>query len=122
MHMFVCAINVVAKFFILPSPSAFQPFPEEKTMIPFRTLLLAAVGGGEVPDALGSRNEELLRAYPVDILCAGIGENGHLAFNDPPVADFLDPVKIKLVRLDPVCRQQQALAAGMIEQIGRAHV
>lgn len=51
--------------------------------------------------------EELLRAYPVDILCAGIGENGHLAFNDPPVADFLDPVKIKLVRLDPVCRQQQ---------------
>ncbi|MFM7593163.1 MAG: glucosamine-6-phosphate deaminase, partial [Isosphaeraceae bacterium] len=51
--------------------------------------------------------EELLRAYPVNILCAGIGENGHLAFNDPPVADFLDPVKIKLVRLDPVCRQQQ---------------
>lgn len=51
--------------------------------------------------------EELLRAYPVDILCAGIGENGHLAFNDPPVADFLDPVKIKLVRLDSVCRRQQ---------------
>ena len=51
--------------------------------------------------------EELLRAYPVDILCAGIGENGHLAFNDPPVADFLDPVKIKIVRLDPICRQQQ---------------
>ena len=51
--------------------------------------------------------EELLRAYPVDILCAGIGENGHLAFNDPPVADFLDPVLIKIVRLDPACRQQQ---------------
>lgn len=51
--------------------------------------------------------EELLRSYPVDILCAGIGENGHVAFNDPPVADFLDPVKIKIVRLDPACRQQQ---------------
>ncbi|MCY2934510.1 MAG: glucosamine-6-phosphate deaminase [Planctomycetota bacterium] len=51
--------------------------------------------------------EELLREFPVDILCAGIGENGHLAFNDPPVADFLDPVKIKIVRLDPACRQQQ---------------
>lgn len=51
--------------------------------------------------------EELLRSYPVDILCAGIGENGHLAFNDPPVADFLDPVKIKIVRLDHACRQQQ---------------
>jgi glucosamine-6-phosphate deaminase len=51
--------------------------------------------------------EELLREYPVEILCAGVGENGHLAFNDPPVADFLDPVKIKIVRLDPGCRRQQ---------------
>lgn len=51
MHMFICAINVVAKFFILPSPSAFQPFPEEKTMIPFRTLLLAAVGAASIAGA-----------------------------------------------------------------------
>jgi glucosamine-6-phosphate deaminase len=40
-------------------------------------------------------------------VCAGIGENGHLAFNDPPVADFLDPVDIKPVRLDEPCRRQQ---------------
>jgi glucosamine-6-phosphate deaminase len=51
--------------------------------------------------------EELLRAEPADIVCAGIGENGHLAFNDPPVADFLDPVKVKVVRLDEACRSQQ---------------
>jgi glucosamine-6-phosphate deaminase len=51
--------------------------------------------------------EDLLRANPTDIVCAGIGENGHLAFNDPPVADFLDPVLVKVVRLDALCRNQQ---------------
>ncbi len=51
--------------------------------------------------------EEALRHDPPDIVCAGIGENGHLAFNDPPVADFLDPVWVKVVRLDEACRLQQ---------------
>ena len=51
--------------------------------------------------------EERLRAGPLDVVCAGIGENGHLAFNDPPVADFLDPLWIKVVRLDHACRVQQ---------------
>jgi glucosamine-6-phosphate deaminase len=51
--------------------------------------------------------EEMLRASPPHIVCAGIGENGHLAFNDPPVADFLDPLWIKVVRLDEACRSQQ---------------
>jgi glucosamine-6-phosphate deaminase len=51
--------------------------------------------------------ERILRDHPADIVCAGIGENGHLAFNDPPVADFLDPVLIKVVRLDLACRTQQ---------------
>jgi len=51
--------------------------------------------------------EDLLRDHPADIVCAGIGENGHLAFNDPPVADFLDPVLVKVVRLDHACRDQQ---------------
>lgn len=37
----------------------------------------------------------------------GIGENGHLAFNDPPAADFNDPLPVKIVELDEVCRQQQ---------------
>jgi glucosamine-6-phosphate deaminase len=51
--------------------------------------------------------EDVLRAEPTDIVCAGIGENGHLAFNDPPVADFLDPVLVKVIRLDAACRAQQ---------------
>ncbi len=51
--------------------------------------------------------EDKLRAEFIDIVCAGIGENGHLAFNDPPVADFLDPILVKVVRLDQLCREQQ---------------
>ena len=50
---------------------------------------------------------ELLRQYPIDLIFLGIGENGHLAFNDPAVADFNDPKMVKIVELDDVCRQQQ---------------
>ena len=50
---------------------------------------------------------ELLKKYPIDLIFLGIGENGHLAFNDPAVADFNDPKMIKVVELDDVCRQQQ---------------
>ena len=54
-----------------------------------------------------ARYEGLLEAQPIDLCCLGIGENGHLAFNDPPVADFDDPYKVKLVQLDRACREQQ---------------
>ena len=50
---------------------------------------------------------DLLKKYPIDLIFLGIGENGHLAFNDPAVADFNDPKMIKVVELDDVCRQQQ---------------
>lgn len=53
------------------------------------------------------RYGRLLNEAPIDIVCLGIGENGHIAFNDPPVADFADPVAIKPVELDEACRQQQ---------------
>jgi glucosamine-6-phosphate deaminase len=53
------------------------------------------------------RYESLLREKPIDIVCMGIGENGHLAFNDPPVADFNDYKWVKIVTLDQQCRQQQ---------------
>lgn len=49
----------------------------------------------------------LLRAQPIDLCCLGIGENGHLAFNDPPVARFDDPHWVKLVKLDDACKMQQ---------------
>lgn len=49
----------------------------------------------------------LIREADIDIVCLGIGENGHLAFNDPPVADFNDPETVKVVHLEETCRQQQ---------------
>ena len=53
------------------------------------------------------RYSKLLKENPVDIVLLGIGENGHIAFNDPPVADFCDTKLIKSVALDEICRQQQ---------------
>ena len=44
---------------------------------------------------------------PIDVCFIGIGENGHIAFNDPHVADFNDPALVKAVSLDEKCRQQQ---------------
>jgi glucosamine-6-phosphate deaminase len=52
--------------------------------------------------------ENLLRAHPADLCALGIGENGHLAFNDPPYADFNDPQWVKIVKLDEISRRQQA--------------
>lgn len=49
----------------------------------------------------------LLKKYPADIVCMGIGENGHIAFNDPPVANFNDAAMVKVVELELPCRQQQ---------------
>jgi hypothetical protein len=59
------------------------------------------------PQAECLRYAELLNREEIDLACIGIGENGHLAFNDPPVADFADPYLVKLVDLDPACREQQ---------------
>lgn len=53
------------------------------------------------------RYSELLKNHPIDIVVMGIGENGHIAFNDPPVADFADKAHIKPVELDEICRNQQ---------------
>ena len=49
-----------------------------------------------------------LHTHPADLCALGYGENGHLAFNDPPFADFNDPVWVKVVKLAEASRQQQA--------------
>jgi glucosamine-6-phosphate deaminase len=59
------------------------------------------------PVAECDRYTKLLQAQPIDLCCLGVGENGHLAFNDPAVANFQDPYSVKLVKLDTVNRQQQ---------------
>lgn len=64
---------------------------------------------GSAPDleAECARYAQLLDTYPVDIVCLGIGENGHIAFNDPWAAEFQDSKAVKVVELDPMCRMQQ---------------
>jgi len=64
-------------------------------------------GNAKDIEAECKRYAALIKEYPTDIVLLGIGENGHVAFNDPPVADFSDPEVIKCVPLDSVCRQQQ---------------
>lgn len=58
-------------------------------------------------DATARDYAALLNEAPIDVIQLGIGVNGHIAFNDPPVADFNDPLDVKVVVLDEVCRQQQ---------------
>ena len=73
-------------------------------LLPFRSINYI---NGQNADTTCTTYTNLLQQHPADIVCMGIGENGHLAFNDPPVADFRDPQKVKIVELDEVCRQQQ---------------
>lgn len=61
---------------------------------------------GTDPEATAAEYADRLAASPIDIVCCGIGSNGHLAFNDPP-ADLNDPSDVKVVELDTACRQQQ---------------
>src|ERR1700722_6902745 len=73
---------------------------------------------GNAPDpelACREYAEKLLSAKP-QLCLAGIVENGHLAFNDPPVADFNDPLDVKIVQLDSVTRNQQ-LAEGWFKTL-----
>jgi len=59
-----------------------------------------------------ARYEALIREKPIDIVCMGIGENGHIAFNDPPVANFNDEKYVKLVELEERDKVQQVNDAG----------
>ncbi len=88
------------------APQLFANFLSEKlfNLLPFKKVHL--INGNNGQDEC-QRYNQLLQEVPIDIVCLGIGENGHIAFNDPPVADFDDPLSIKKVKLDDICRQQQ---------------
>jgi glucosamine-6-phosphate deaminase len=90
------------------APQAFGSFLKRKIFgrLPFYSVNLLD-GGAADPEAECKRYAGLLRRFPPDIVCMGIGENGHIAFNDPHVADFNDPATVKMVTLDQTCRQQQ---------------
>lgn len=76
------------------------------SQLPFKSINLI---NGNAEDAYteARRYGNLLKENPIDICLLGVGENGHLAFNDPPVADFADSQLAKVVQLDEACRIQQ---------------
>ena len=90
------------------APQAFGNYLREHifSLVPFGSIHYLN-GQAENPAEECERYSRLLREYPADMVCLGIGENGHIAFNDPWVADFNDPALVKVVPLDQVCRQQQ---------------
>jgi glucosamine-6-phosphate deaminase len=88
-------------------PAGFQRWIRERIAEPVRPRAAHYLDGLAPPEDECRRYAELLARYPLDLCCLGIGENGHLAFNDPPVADFDDPLDLKVVTLDAACRRQQ---------------
>jgi glucosamine-6-phosphate deaminase len=88
-------------------PAGFQKWIRERIVDPAQPKAAYYVGGLGEPGTECARYAGLLRRHPLDLCCLGIGENGHLAFNDPPVADFDDPLDVKVVELDAACRRQQ---------------
>ena len=89
-------------------PASFRRFLREKIINFVRPAAFHGIfGEWDYPEDECERYTALLRASPIDLCCLGIGENGHLAFNDPPFADFDDPQWVKMVRLDEKSRRQQ---------------
>lgn len=89
-------------------PASFRKYLKERILNivkPGKVYLIN--GDAENLDEEIAEYEKQLKAHPIDIACIGIGENGHIAFNDPPVADFNDPKWVKVVELDHACRMQQ---------------
>lgn len=84
------------------APQGFGNFLSERifSVVAFKEVFY--MGGADAEKYAG-----LLSAYPTDIVCMGIGENTHIAFNDPFVAQFDDPMLVKEIELDAASRQQQ---------------
>lgn len=89
-------------------PASFRKYLKERILDKVTPRKAYYINGDiEDIDSEITHYEQLLRNHPIDIACIGIGENGHIAFNDPGVADFNDPKLVKIVQLDEDCRRQQ---------------
>jgi len=88
-------------------PASFRRYLWERlfSKVPFQTIHLLD-GTADDPQHECNRYAYLLATRTIDVACIGIGENGHLAFNDPP-ADFETEALVHIVDLDEACRRQQ---------------
>jgi glucosamine-6-phosphate deaminase len=91
----------------LDHPASFGRYMRDRIVARTAIADFHLIDGTAPPEEECIRYGALLATHPLDLCVLGIGENGHLAFNDPPVADFDDPVPVKVVTLDDACRRQQ---------------
>ena len=92
------------------APQGFGTFLRERlfSRVPCQKVWYIADGSNfSDGENMAARYEQILADNPIDLCFMGIGENGHVAFNDPGVADFADAHLVKTVKLDEICRQQQ---------------
>ncbi len=87
-------------------PASFRKYLLERLIGPAGIVRYHLLDGQADPEAVCREAGRLLRQQPPDVALVGIGENGHLAFNDPP-ADFETDAPYIVVRLDERCRRQQ---------------
>jgi len=89
-------------------PASFRKYLKERILDQVKPAHVYLIPGDAVKlDEEIEKYADMLRDHPIDVACIGVGENGHIAFNDPPVADFNDPRLVKVVELDEACRNQQ---------------
>lgn len=89
-------------------PAGFRRWIRERIEVPLQPRHVEYIHGDAADVAVEcARYEAALRSAPIDLVLMGIGENGHLAFNEPFVSDFEDPSWVREIRLDDVSRQQQ---------------
>jgi glucosamine-6-phosphate deaminase len=89
-------------------PASFRRWIKENVEDAFSPARVHYIDGDvDDPDAESRRYEQLLREAPLDLVCLGIGENGHIAFNEPYRADFQDPLWVRRIELDDRSRKQQ---------------
>ncbi len=87
-------------------PASFRKYLLERLILKTGITQYHLLDGCGEPSEVVRRVGELLQSAPIDIAFTGIGENGHLAFNDPP-ADFETQEPFLIVNLDEACRRQQ---------------
>jgi len=88
-------------------PASFARYMRDRIVARTGIADFHVIDGTASPEEECVRYGALLATHPLDLCVLGIGENGHLAFNDPPVADFADPMPVKIVTLEDACRRQQ---------------
>jgi len=87
-------------------PASFANYITERIIRPFGIVYFHLLSGSGVAEEIAKDMSEQISKSPIDLAFCGIGENGHLAFNDPP-ADFETDVPYLVVNLDEACRSQQ---------------